>query len=529
MAGSPLGQKMAAIAQVLGIGRVVSKLPDPVVRKFADFSKGYNSSVDPKILDKAASPFIQDFAVDAKNRLVRFPGIESLENVSPRTPEAMFTHGGLDQTTELVFFDAPYMGVKQEDDPTDWYNLGLPTGPAWVACNHGGTLVFTNGFTSIYTRDSLATIITDAAFGPARTLASFAGRVFAGGVTLSGLFEPLGVAWTGADGLPTSWTGPGSGSELLLHDVAEGDWLVALRPIGFDFLAILLRKSVWVGRRTGDPLRPVDFSPRIPGIGCAAERTAKAVNGGVCFLSDSGVKFFDGSGIGHISAPIDGDLLPIDFTQLGLYSAVYSPVTDSYILFTPICTWAYEFQQNRWTRSSLTRVIQAVSLWNPALISSSGLPAGWGIYWSGSWGVEITSSNTILSDIVFLKDSEIGKDNDELTSYFGIEQVTEWDSPVDDTDDSDSMFTYNLVKIEYVSDVAATFDLLVRNLDGSYKALITGGSLPDTGTKKATARFQRNVSGETLDFKFQLKTGFAAISTIHVRGEPRSDKLPSHV
>jgi len=523
-----LGDRLRDFVSSIGIGRAIGPLKPEFKRKFLDFSKGYDVSVSAQLIDKAASPFMQDLDIDHKNRLKRMSGIESIENLSPKTPEAIFTHAGLDLETEFVMFDAPYMGIKTTG-VTAWYNVGLPTGPAWVACNHGGTLVFTNGFTSIYVRDSLAIIITDATFGPARTLASFAGRVFAGFVTLGGIAEPLAMAWTGADGLPTNWTGLGSGAEFLLHDVAEGDWIVALRPIGFDFLAILLRKSIWIGRRTGDSFRPVDFAPRIPGLGCVSERTAKAVRGGVTFLSDDGVVFFDGSGAASLSRQIDGDLLPIDFTKLAQYSATYSPITDSYILFTPTCTWIYEFKFNRWTRSSLSRVIQAVSMWNPALISSSGLPAGWGIYWSGSWGVEVVSSNTILSDVVILRDSEIGKENSEITTYFGVEQVVEWDSPVDETDDAGKLFTYKKIVIDYQSDIAATFNLLVKNYDGTYKTIIAAGTLPATGARKISTRFTRNVTGDSLDFKFILLTGFTCISSIRVSGEPREERLPATV
>ncbi len=435
-----------------GVGIPVQKLPDEVKLPFASFKGGFFASDNEGDVPEGFSPDCLDVMVDTKDRLCRMPGLTAIENVAPRDPKGLFSHASIDKTTELVMFDSPYMGRKTGVAATVWTNVGLPTGDNWVATNHGGVLVFTNGRTAVYSRESLADAITDLGWpGPVVALASFAGRVFGGGITDGAIYNPMGMYWTGATGLEGD-VGAASGEELLLADVAEGDSIVALRTIGDDILAILCRKSIWIGERTGDPYRPANFRPRVPGLGCVSDPTARNTPRGVVFLSDAGVEIFDGNGYTHLSEAIDSEIIPIDYSQLDAYGATFSPITQEYLLYTPDRTWRYSMRYNRWMPSS-ARIQRGVTLFNPAVVGSGlGLPAGWDIYWSGSWDSVIDTSNSVLSDLILLSDSTLSMEDDSTETYLGLAQDAYWWTSRVDFDGPSSAFTIKSLLFDFGGD-----------------------------------------------------------------------------
>lgn len=508
----------------VGVGLPVNEMAKDVLRKFDSFRHGLVLADDPESLPDTCTPDALDFQVDDQDRLVRWPGIAQIEDFAPHDPKEIFAHPNLDGAVELVFFDSPDIGVKPITGlPTVWTPAGLPTGEAWAVANHGGDLAFSNGVDDVFYRGFGEAGANPLGWDPAVSLASWAGRLWGLGGSIGGVSNPLGIKWTGASGVITDVGGLGSGAELLLADVAEGDRAVALKPMGFDYMAILMRKSIWIARRTGDPYRPANFEPRLTGTGCVAQATAKnGPQGTIIFLSDSGVEIFDGNSTQHLSGAIDAELLPLSYTQIGQYGAVYSPLRDEYKLFTPGGTYVYSFKHQRWLKSSSV-VQRAVVLFNPSLVDVSDLPAGWGLYWDGAWGESATVGNVVLGDIVYLKSSRLGVDDYDLTSFFGAEFVPYWKTPRVDSGDFDALFTTKRVEVFHTAD-AGQLLLEIHDRDDSYRSYGSAISLvpPLTRTKIDGLR-----SGRGLGLKITMLGGLPKIRRLSVTGEPRSRETSS--
>ena len=321
--------------------------------EFPSFAGGLNYQSAEQQTEPQFTQNAEDVVFVTNDKLRRAPGHEVVETMSGRVIRGMLVHPSLDFTSELVLFDPPFVGIKGTGD-TIWADVSLPLGGSWVGITNGDDFLCTNGGTGIYTR-LFATgpglsLIPNAP--PGRTLANFAGRVLVGGPVVSSNYQALGVYWSGASGFTTDWLGLGSGAELLISNNAEDDAIVAFRPLSFDVLGILCRKSIWVGLRTGDPFRPVDFQPRVTGDGCVSEKTAKLTPIGVMYLSEVGVKVFDGNQSSLVSSPVNDVLLPVNLDNLSQYSAVYDSVTQQYWLFTSTGSWAFSLRSNRWLRYS---------------------------------------------------------------------------------------------------------------------------------------------------------------------------------
>jgi hypothetical protein len=329
-------------------------MPQKAVVHYADFSKGYDSSDATTDVPENVSPFMQDIEVTVHDSLVRCPGVTHDEEFGRESmlPQ-MILHASLDNRSELLFLDPPYIGVKTTGE-TVWYDVGLVKGNQYTYTNFGGSLIFGNGIQTAYVRQPDATTVEELPSAPvARTYATFAGRVWAGGATIDGRYEPLGLVWSSAFSNYEDWTGVGSGFELLISNVMSGDRVVALRPMGLDFMAIVCRRSIWIGRRTGLRDRPADFQPRVPGIGAINEASVCVTRFGVIFLSDTGVYLFDGNNVELISKNINKDLLPLNMDNIDKYSASYNPFSKRFYLHTPRETWVYDLDYNRWYRRSL--------------------------------------------------------------------------------------------------------------------------------------------------------------------------------
>lgn len=457
-----------------------------------------------------------DMTANQRDALRPMPGIIQVENHGARVADAMFNHPALDGTSEIVFFDAPFMGIKT-GATTAWYNVALPAGNNWVAALHGDQLIFSNGVTTVFARGRGDVVVENLSFGPCTTIASFAGRVWFGGITDGGIFQPLGLYWSGATSLYSDLTGLGAGGELLLDDVSDADSIVALRAMSFDLMAIIMRRSVWVGRRTGDPLRPADFSPRVTGAGAVNEETVRNTEVGVMFLSDSGVKLFDGNSVVHMSQAIDSDLVPLDYTQLRSYTAVYSPLSRTYRLFAPGKTYTYSFQYQRWEISSAI-IDRAVALFNAGQSIGSSLPAGWGEYWGGSWSEQYQNLITV-NDILFQKGTLLGIEDLSARSYFGVPQTCVWAPTFIKTEDLDSIFNLHEVELQYSA--GGTIALDTQALNGDMQELVNPWVIPPSnGARRyATSNFVR--AGRSLAVRIRVIEGSPIIHGVRVTGRPR--------
>lgn len=327
------------------------------------------------------SPDAMDVEITLNDRLRPAPGTTTLETFSGRDPVQMILHPSLDFTTELVFFDPPYIGVRRTG-ATVWTDVGLPASSDPFAYTvFGDVLVFSNGVSSVYSRQPNATTVESVSGPPSLAYETFATRVFAGGAILDGSFEPRGVRWS-SSGSYADWDE--DDSELLIDNVASSDYIVAMKSMGLDFMAIFMRHSIWIARRSGVALRPAEFQPRVLGLGCVSAKTVKATRFGVPFLSDTGVHLFDGNSAPNISEQINPELLPLDSSQFTRYSALYNPVTAFYYLFTPTDTWVCDLERRRWHRRSLVALDGVPFSTQYSAITWGELVGTWGAQ-TGTW------------------------------------------------------------------------------------------------------------------------------------------------
>lgn len=344
----------------IGIGYSMPPQPTAKILKlpFSSFKRGLILSDLPEDITLEASPSALDMEVTNNDRLIPAPGVALVEDAG-HSLKYIFLQASVDFATELVAIDPPWM-LHKAGGAFVANNVGIVATGAhgWNAVNVGGVLLFSNGEGATYSRAANAIVVVDqSAQVVARTFAVQFGRVFAGSVVIGGNYQALAISWNAASGAFNDWVGIGANTEFLLTDLNAADKIVALRPLGFDLLAILCRNSLWAGYPTGDTSRPADFRTRFPGTGCVGEATAKLTPQGVTFLSDAGVASYNVSQVNIISAEINAELLPLDYLQLDKYTATYIPSSQRYILTTPSCTWVYEFpteeRPGRWFKRSL--------------------------------------------------------------------------------------------------------------------------------------------------------------------------------
>lgn len=478
-----------------GQGLQVSKLPDPIYQQFQDFSGGFSVEHAPESTRVNSSPAALDMLVDYRNRLARMPGVAVLENLT-HTPQALFVHPNLDNAADEVLVSSPFVGFRQAG-VTNWTNANLPGGGEWTSTLHAGNLLFSNNVGDVYVRPLGTNAVTPLGWGEAGALQSFGGRVFAGAANIGGTRNPLGIKWTGASGDYTDFAGPGSGYELLLSDTSENDRIVSMKAIGFQQLVILLRKGIWVGPFTGDANRPADFQPRVVGVGAVNSRCVASVKGGVLFLSDRGVHFFDGNTATHISAAIDSEILPIDFGNIKKYHAVYNSVKQTYTLFTSSGTYVFDLVNTRWLKSSL-RADMSAAIYNPLTIDYA-LTAGWGLSWSGYWGTPPAAGTTSLfDDELYVQGSTLGRPDINTTSYFGVAQQVQWTTAEADITRGTDVVRYQMFDFDY--DGGGTLDVQVPNGMGDYIS-IKNLVLPTSSVRRS---IRTNVNRIGLGFGVRL-------------------------
>jgi hypothetical protein len=239
----------------LGVGRQLppGTVPQKQSATYGSFT-GINEADAPESVPFSAGiRGSVDVEISPDNALIRAPGILLVETAVGHSYKNSVVQTDNTGAVELVVFDPPFLGVRTAST-TVWTNVALPASTAygWVAANHGGITLFSNGAGNGYARHfGVAGFESLVDMPAARTIASTFARVFLGGPLSGGIFDNLRIQWSGASGAYNDWLGVGAGSELLLSDLAYADRIVALRPHGRDILCILLRHSIWVGVPTG--------------------------------------------------------------------------------------------------------------------------------------------------------------------------------------------------------------------------------------------------------------------------------------
>jgi hypothetical protein len=424
----------------------VEILPADKVLTFNDFKGGYNSSTSRQTAELDSSPFSEDIEVNRKNYLVRAPGTSLFQDREGHDITQMMVHANLENRAELLLFSPPFLGIKQAGF-VEWIDFGLDGSKPYVATNFAGTLIFSNSVGRPWVRQPESSVIERGLTIPsAVSYATFASRVFAFGTEIEGTLEPMGVRWSAANSNYEDWTGIGAGDELLIDEMVAGDRCIAARTLGFDFMAVINRNSVWIARRTGMPRRPADFQPRVPGVGAINEAVCRTSRFGVTFLHDTGVYIFDGNSATMVSAEINADLLPLDYTQLNRYSAVYNPLNKRYYLHTPTETWIWDIEYKRWFRRSL--VARQSALFAEQFSATTWAEA------TGTWDEKTEvwadfSPQQGNEMLLFLGESVHQEDNESLIM---LDQAinSRWDFPAGDAATMVDLLTVKGVIIRYV-------------------------------------------------------------------------------
>lgn len=461
-----------------GRGQYNPQMPEDIPIEFASFAGGYNSSDRREDIQAIGSPDCVDVEVDSKDRLIRAPGVLGVEDLTPHDVKAVVPHTSMDFRSELLFFAPPFIGVKA-DGATVWTDVGLDVNYesefAWT--NFAGVLILTNGITTYARKFKEAKLEELDEMPVARSYASFAGRAFALAPFIAGSRELMALSWSSANSDYKNWTGIGSGHEFLITETVAGDYGVALRPMGLDFMAVFLRRSIWTARRTGLRDRPADLRPVVLGIGAVNEDVCRTTMQGVVFLSDTGVYLFDGNRETHISAQIDNDLLDLDYDNLDKYKGFYQVKTNRYFLLTPTETWVYDFKYQRWYRWSM--VAEFGVEFAPQLPSTTWadlLGQSWadlaGTRWSDFAGREGQRLDTYFVGEVAGEDI-LGKVDSAVETFFGAAQTPRWDFVQMEGRPVDMMLTTKRIFLEYVGsgqvalslpDEEANFELAVEQV-----------------------------------------------------------------
>lgn len=461
---TPIGGRLDASLGLKGVGAGVSLPPNiPIVPVesivYDNFLLGLDLSVSPYRMSEGMSPLMQDMMLTDMATLRPVYGVLAVFNISGSTHSLTygFIFGTLNDRAFLVFIDPPDVGVF-EISSIAWTNKAIAAlgagSSGWAAGTIDGQLIFSDGVAATYvitaiTDKSTYTVTDVSAQILARTFTAQFGRGFAGVYKDGGgNYQWLGVAWNAASGDPTDWTGIGAGTELIVADAHAADFIVKLLPLGFDLLTILTRQAIWLGYPTGVADRPADFRLRISGTGCVHEHAACVCDFGIAYLSDDGVRIFDGNQSYLISLPINRELLPLNYNYVSEYRLAYDSIRHHLLVQTPTqgltqasALYVYEFPHEnvppRWYKRpscNLSHVFPVVNAttsspyyvgkdylgWENTATFASSVLTGWAPKWRSPYAnrskpgtlyatesVEITY-NSAAVDINILAPDETG-------------------------------------------------------------------------------------------------------------------------
>lgn len=469
-----------------GRRRFVGERPEDIPLALKGFAGGLDLRDRREDIEPNSSADTLDMEVDGNDQLIRQDGISTVEQFAGRTINAMLVHASLNFKSELLFLAPPFIGVKAHED-TVWHDVGLSVNhPNYRWTNHGGELILSNG-RRVYSRQPRATTLTEVSGAPqAAAYASFAARVFALGTSFEGDYEPLGVMWSGASSKIGDWDNEGAGFELLISDVSAGDRGVALKPMNLDFMAVFMRRSIWVGRRTGQVNRPVDFSPRVTGVGAVNEATCKTTPGGVLFLSDTGVRLFDGNQAPIVSHQINPDLLPLDQDNLGAYSASFDPQLERYYLHTPTETWILDMKHGRWYKKGLVAQGSALFADQYPVTTWDDLVGNTWDSMTETWADFIVREDDAMKQY-FLADvagvPTLGVRDGVAETYFGEDMNPYWEFRRAEGLPPRQLFTTKRIQLEYTG--YGTIQLYLPNTDGDMELFVTQ-ALSDVSMPRVT-------------------------------------------
>ncbi len=525
---------------VVGEGTDVQRIENTVIVDYPLATRGLNLSVPEDRVPEGFVADIQNFAITDRDQLVRVPGIVADELLSGHPTQELFVLGNpATGLAELVMIDDEFLGVRLSDGTaTTWTDMGYAVGPVgWASCVHGDIMILSNGGgTATQYKQPLATATIPLSWGPARALMSFAGRVFAGGVT-DGSYIPMGILWTGSTSEPDD-LGPGSGFEELFDDTANGDQIVAMRSLGFDIAAIITRNALWVARRTGDANRPADFSPVAVGFGGISHAATVRVPAGVAYLSQSDVIVFDGNVPQSISVPINSAIFPLDTNRLEEYCLNYSESRNVLQVLTPVGLFEYSFRFNRWLKNTVTalRVVNTGTEFETlggGGVIGEGEEGGWGFDWGFSWGETSMGGGAgagaarPLDTAVYLKTGEAGgalgvEDVDALT-FFGVPFTPSVTLPVQQAQSTDMIVSCRRIIVGYQG-AGGALQFYVPDAD---RAWVPAREIELAASSRSRTRsLSVRQAGKMLGVRIDMELGSVVLERVQAEVEMRSlDRL----
>ncbi len=361
------GSQLSGKFSQWGRGSQVKAMPEKVPITFSDFRGGYNSAPGDEEGEPNSSPNCQDIIISKSNRLIRMPGGGGAVDLAALLPASeMVVHQSLNNIGELLFFGPPYLGVLSNSGFAVT-NIGLTLGDElfrWAL--YGETLIFTNGKGEVWIREPNSAPQQTNGIPIGKSYGVLSSRLFVGGAVIDGEYQPMGMLWNASNVDATDFTGLGAGQELLISDASHGDAIVAVRMMNLDLMGILCKQSIWIGRRTQDPFRPAAFEPRILGDGGIHDRACVITPLGMTYLSETGLRTFDGNSSIVLSAQINNELLPLDFDKINDYRVNYDFKRNWIYLHTPACTWIFDIEYQRWYKMAVPGIVDMV-IWKDQL------------------------------------------------------------------------------------------------------------------------------------------------------------------
>ena len=445
-----------------GSGSQVAQIPQRVPLTYSDFSGGYNSAPGEEDGPPNSSPNCQDILISKSNRLIRMPGGTAPTALANIMAYEMVVHQSLQNIGELVFFGPPKIAVLSNAGlvVTD---IGLPNSDElfrWAL--YGETLVFTNGRGKVYTREPSSAPVESDSIPMGKTFGVLSSRLFVGGAVIEGEYQPMGMIWNASDVDVQDFSGPGAGNEILISDAAHGDAIIAVRMMNLDLMGILCKQSIWIGRRTQDPYRPAAYEPRIMGVGGLHDRACIVTPLGLTYLSETGLRAFDGNSSIVISAQINNELLPLDFDQINDYRLNYDYKRNWIYLHTPFRTWILDIEYQRWYQMAVSGIVDSV-IWKEQLSGTTWddlltqgltwddlLNSSWsslGRRESG-WGAPLFLRRTPTTPYYWteVSNSEVWP---SLPPAAAVAQVPKWEVRHKEGQYDNTIVTYNAVIIKY--------------------------------------------------------------------------------
>lgn len=493
--------------------------------RLEDFSGGYATSFPELPAPLNINYGGQDSEINKSIRIVRSPGTSQMELTGGgKKPTQLIVHPSLDAHSELLVLAPPYVGRKFDSDIA-WIYSNLDSGAFFWAA-YADILLFSNGIKVWKHVAGNAIVTLETTVGIADAFAVWAGRFWKGASTIDENYEPLSVEWSGINNYNDFDPVNGYGFEFLTQDSGWADRVVSLKPMSFDYMAVLNRHSIWAAKRTGDLYEPADITPVVAGEGCASQRTAWAAKGGVLYLSDDGLKLFNGNDTAHKSGPIDGELEDVLKASPNSIWGRYNPSSQRYYLGVPNQgTYVLDLRTERWSHRRLQVVDSASFAEQHPPITWESSEGTWGEQ-TETWKEQSTTEASVM-DQVFVGQNQDAAYSLEKEVYgaetqFGFLHRPTYHFPVkQDPSTAIQMIQYSRLTVKYKGE--GTLKLNLPNEEGVF-GLVAVMSLP-LSTKVTLKTIKLPWSGLGLGCELEIGSGKPEIEMIELRYRPLGEKV----